>query len=181
MNKIIALILLVLAAPLLLIGAGAVGLTSSGPMIYRQQRLGKDGRLFWILKLRTMRLSGIGDRRTRVGKWLRATSIDELPQLINVLRGEMRLIGPRPEQPHLAVALSWLPGYRERTLIMPGMTGWAQVHGFRGATSMVERVRYDLDYAQRESLWLNLKICLMTGGEICRSLRALRTAEAPTG
>lgn len=165
MNKIVATILLLVFLPAIATCALVVWLTSSGPAIYRQPRVGQNGRLFTILKIRTMTATG---RVTLAGRWLRACSVDELPQLWNVIKGDMRLVGPRPERPHLVAALSWIPGYPERVRVKPGMTGWAQVHGLRGATSITERVRLDLYYIERASAWLDLRILLMTTVEMLR-------------
>lgn len=159
MNRIIAIILFAAAAPVIAVLAITVLITSGGPAIYSQRRLGLGGREFTIYKLRTMRPKGpIG----KFGKFLRRTSLDELPQLLNVIRGEMNLVGPRPERPHLATALAWIPGYADRLEVKPGMTGLAQVRGWRGDTSIMERVKCDLDYIQRRSWWLDTRILALT-------------------
>ena len=174
---LIAAVLLVLALPFIGLAALLVKLTSRGPVLYFQTRLGLNGRQFKIYKIRTMihncehlsgpRWSTPGDPRiTPVGQFLRATHIDELPQLWNVLRGEMSLVGPRPERPEFAHSLEALiPLYGERLIVRPGVTGLAQVQfppdsdleGVRG------KLAYDLHYIQQISFWLDLKIIIATG------------------
>jgi exopolysaccharide biosynthesis polyprenyl glycosylphosphotransferase len=173
--------LLVLTAPLLALIALAVKLDSPGPVLFRQPRLGLNGRVFEILKFRSMHAAAadLGGRRltarrdprvTRVGALLRRTSLDELPQLVNVLRGEMSLVGPRP---HPLEAIAGGRAYEEvvadiarRLRVPPGITGLAQVEGWRGNTAtereLVERVRLDLEYIERWSIWLDLEILLRT-------------------
>jgi Undecaprenyl-phosphate glucose phosphotransferase len=165
---------LVLLAPLMLGIAGLIKLSSPGPILYRQQRMGLDCRPFTLLKFRSMQADaeppGVpiwsrknDDRCTRVGAWLRRLSLDELPQLINVLKGEMSLVGPRPERPEFIERFRrGIPRYMLRHKIQAGITGWAQIHGYRGDTSIEERLRYDLDYIQRWSLLFDLKIMLLT-------------------
>jgi Undecaprenyl-phosphate glucose phosphotransferase len=149
-------------------------LASSGrPIFYRQRRMGHDGHVFQMFKFRSMKRDAeaegpgwttAGDpRRTRLGRWLRKRNLDELPQLINVLRGEMSLVGPRPERPTFIEEFRReIPGYMLRHKVRAGMTGWAQVHGWRGDTSIHERVEHDLYYIQRWSFWLDLRILVMT-------------------
>jgi lipopolysaccharide/colanic/teichoic acid biosynthesis glycosyltransferase len=142
--------------------------------------MGLDGRLFWILKFRTMIPDAEAEtgptwadpddpRRTRLGTWLRCSNLDELPQLWNVLRGEMSLVGPRPERPEFIEQFrKQLPGYMLRHKVKAGMTGWAQVNGWRGQTSIEKRLEHDIEYVRRWSLWLDLKILART---IFRSFR----------
>ena len=164
---------LVLLSPLLAGIAIAVKYTSPGPVLYKQTRLGLDKREFKIYKFRSMRTDaethgpgwgGQDDpRTTRVGRWLRRWNLDELPQLWNVLRGDMSLVGPRPERPYYVDRFRELfPRYMSRHAVKTGMTGWAQVHGLRGDTSIQQRLRYDLYYIENWSLWLDMKILLMT-------------------
>jgi Undecaprenyl-phosphate glucose phosphotransferase len=165
---------LVLGAPLMAMIALSVKLSSPGPVLYRQQRMGLDCRPFTLLKFRSMRvnaeLPGVpiwstknDERCTRLGTWLRRLSLDELPQLVNVLKGEMSLVGPRPERPEFIEQFrQGIPRYMLRHKIQAGMTGWAQIHGYRGDTSIEERLRYDLDYIQRWSLGFDVKIILLT-------------------
>jgi len=166
----------VLAAALPVMGvvALAVKLTSSGPILLRQERMGLDGRRFAMLKFRTMRpdaeaetgpvwASADDPRRTRLGAFLRRTSLDELPQLVNVLRGEMSLVGPRPERPLFVQEFrTRIPGYMLRHKVKAGMTGWAQINGWRGNTSLEKRIEYDLYYIERWSLAFDLSILLRT-------------------
>jgi lipopolysaccharide/colanic/teichoic acid biosynthesis glycosyltransferase len=162
--------LLALSSPMLVVAVVAIRLESPGPAIYRQLRIGREGRPFEMLKLRTM-VSGaerIGaglavnendSRITRVGAFLRRTSLDELPNLLNVLRGEMSLIGPRPTLP--AQVASYTPRQRARLAIRPGITGWAQVNG-RAALPWSERIELDLHYIEHRSLALDLRIVRRT-------------------
>jgi exopolysaccharide biosynthesis polyprenyl glycosylphosphotransferase len=169
---------LVLSAPLLGLIALAVRLSSPGPVLFRQCRIGQDGRRFDLLKFRSMRVDHDGatswaataEHQTTVGRWLRRTSLDELPQLWNVLRGDMSLVGPRPERPLFAERFSAdIAGYRDRHRLPVGLTGWAQVHGLRGDdTSMTERARFDNSYIEGWSLWLDVVILLRTAGAVLR-------------
>jgi lipopolysaccharide/colanic/teichoic acid biosynthesis glycosyltransferase len=169
---------LLAAAPVLALAALAIRLESPGPVIYRQRRIGRDGRPFDVLKLRTM-VDGAewlgaglavntGDARiTRVGRFLRRTSLDELPNLLNVLRGDMSLIGPRPTLPHQVDAYD--ARQRGRLAIRPGITGWAQVNG-RASIPWPERIELDLHYIEHRSLALDLEI-------VRRSFRVLIAGE----
>jgi exopolysaccharide biosynthesis polyprenyl glycosylphosphotransferase len=170
---------LVIGAPLLAAIAVAVMLDSRGPILYRQRRLGRDGQVFDVLKFRSMRtgpgasfvpaagsapggVEGV-DRRTRVGRFLRRSSLDELPQLLNILRGEMSLVGPRPERPEFAVAFARdVNRYDDRLRVRSGLTGWAQVCGLRGQTSIEDRVEWDNYYIEHWSLGLDALILLRT-------------------
>jgi len=166
--------LLLFLSPLLLLLAAAVKLTSPGPVLYRQERMGLDGQRFRMLKLRTMRMDAEretgpvwappGDaRRTSIGAFFRRFSLDELPQFVNVLRGEMSVVGPRPERPVFVERFrQTVPGYMLRHKVKSGVTGWAQVHGLRGNTSLETRIEYDIQYIERWSFWLDLKIIAMT-------------------
>ncbi|MCB2153379.1 undecaprenyl-phosphate glucose phosphotransferase [bacterium] len=147
--------------------------SSSGPAVYRQARLGVDGQEFTIYKFRTMPLTaepegpqwGSQDdaRATPIGRFLRRWNIDELPQLWNVLRGDMSLVGPRPERPYFVDKFrEAIPRYMARHKVRTGLTGWAQVHGLRGDTSISQRLRYDMYYIENWSLWLDIKILIMT-------------------
>lgn len=164
---------LVLLAPVLAVIAVAVKLSSPGPVLYRQTRMGLNGQTFEILKFRSMPVdaeaktgavwSTKGETRaTRVGSFLRRTSLDELPQFWNVLMGDMSVVGPRPERPALIEDFRHqIPGYMLRHKTKAGITGWAQVHGWRGDTSLTKRIEYDLYYIQNWSLWLDLEIVVM--------------------
>jgi exopolysaccharide biosynthesis polyprenyl glycosylphosphotransferase len=167
-------ILLALFAPLLAVVALAILASSGRPVFYRQQRVGQGGRLFLMYKFRSMRndaeretgpiwASDHDSRCTWIGDWLRHTNIDELPQLYNVLRGDMSLVGPRPERPVFVDEFrKTVPGYDLRHAVPGGMTGWAQVHGWRGRTSLRKRIQYDLDYIERWSIGLDFRVLLMT-------------------
>ena len=179
--------LLVLLSPLLVSVAILIALDSPGPVLFRQRRAGFCGRPFAILKFRSMRVAEDGDevvqarrgdaRVTRVGRWLRSTSVDELPQLLNVLRGEMSLVGPRPHAlAHDKHYRRIVGRYAARYHLQPGITGWAQVNGWRGETPtpdlMERRVEHDLWYIRHWSLALDLRILLMTLGALARPQRA---------
>jgi exopolysaccharide biosynthesis polyprenyl glycosylphosphotransferase len=181
--------LCVLAVPMLVV-ALVVKLTSRGPIIYRQQRVGLNGRLFTMFKFRTMRLdaeaatgpiwSTVGDSRcTPVGSFLRRSSLDELPQLVNVLKGEMSLVGPRPERPYFVREFSQrLPHYGRRLQVPPGLTGWAQVNGWRGDTSLEARLDYDLHYVDHWSVAFNAWIILLTPFRILAQQRQAQQHES---
>ncbi len=168
---------LFLALPAMALIALAIKLDSKGPVFFRQRRHGCNHKVIGVLKFRTMTVMEDGDqvpqackddhRVTTVGRILRRTSLDELPQLINVLRGEMSIVGPRPHAlAHNSYYGDLVENYANRHRVKPGITGWAQVHGFRGETQnpqqMAQRVRYDLEYIDCWSIWLDLKIILMT-------------------
>jgi exopolysaccharide biosynthesis polyprenyl glycosylphosphotransferase len=164
---------LVFLSPFMLLTAIAIRLESRGPVFYTQERMGLDGRPFHMIKFRTMRTdaeaSGPGwtvpddPRVTRLGRFLRSTNWDEIPQLINVVVGEMSLVGPRPERPVYVLQFrEHIPRYMERHREKAGMTGWAQVNGLRGDTSIAERTSYDLWYVENWSLWLDIKIIVRT-------------------
>jgi exopolysaccharide biosynthesis polyprenyl glycosylphosphotransferase len=170
----LALGLLMVLSPILAIISIGVMLTSGRPIFYSQTRIGQNGRHFDIFKFRSMRkdaesktgpiwASSTDSRCTRLGAFLRRTNLDELPQLWNVVRGDMSLVGPRPERPvFIDEFRRILPDYDLRHAMPVGMTGWAQVHGWRGRTSIRKRLQYDLDYIQRWSFWLDIKVLLMT-------------------
>lgn len=174
MDTVLSFTALVTLSPLLLTTAAAIKLTSPGPVLFKQQRLGLHGKAFTIYKFRSMTVgaehtgsgvySGEGDPRvTAVGRFIRKTSIDELPQCVNVLKGDMALVGPRPPLTYHP----WpLEQYTEEQLHMfdvrPGITGWAQVNGLRGDTSIRARVDYDLYYIENWSMLFDIKILLMT-------------------
>jgi exopolysaccharide biosynthesis polyprenyl glycosylphosphotransferase len=182
LDRVAGAIGIVLASPLLVIGAIGTLLTLGRPVLYRQHRVGLDGQEFEMLKFRTMRAGGSPDqvkgevegelapggvegedRRTRFGSLLRRFSIDELPQLFNVLRGEMSMIGPRPERVSYAQYFDQIVRrYADRHRVKSGITGWAQVNGLRGKTSLADRVEWDNYYVENWSLWLDLKIVART-------------------
>jgi exopolysaccharide biosynthesis polyprenyl glycosylphosphotransferase len=168
--------MLITLAPLLLIVAALIRLTSSGPILYCQERVGLHGRLFRLWKLRTMRVDAEATtgpvwarkddpRVTALGRCLRRTRLDELPQLWNVLRGEMSLTGPRPERPAFVARFAEsIPGYLERLEVRPGLTGWAQVMRGYDETEgdVAAKLQYDLEYVRHWSLWLDLLIWIRT-------------------
>jgi lipopolysaccharide/colanic/teichoic acid biosynthesis glycosyltransferase len=170
LDIVVAAALLVLSSPVLLAAVLAIRLTSRGPAIYRQRRSGLGGAQFDMLKLRTMvdgaehigaglAVNANDSRITRVGALLRRTSLDELPNLVNVLRGDMTLIGPRPTLP--AQVAQYTPRQHGRLSVKPGITGWAQVNG-RASLPWSERIELDLYYVEHRSLALDLKILLRT-------------------
>src|SRR6478735_4020403 len=174
-----ASLLLLLTAPLLAIAALAVRMSSPGPVLFRQKRVGLNGQLFEIVKFRTMYVNddsdtawfaGEDDRVTRVGRILRMTSIDELPQLFNVLRGEMSIVGPRPERPHYTDQFAaTVSRYDDRHRVLGGITGWAQIHGrSRGLDAVPERARLDNYYIENWSVWRDLVIIVRTVGVLLR-------------
>jgi exopolysaccharide biosynthesis polyprenyl glycosylphosphotransferase len=173
MDIVVSAIALVLLSPLMLLTALLIKLESEGPVFYVQERMGMDAKPFMMLKFRSMRndaeSNGPGwtvandPRRTRLGKILRSLSVDELPQLINVLIGDMSLVGPRPERPvYVEEFRQSIPRYMDRHREKAGITGWAQVNGLRGDTSIAERTKYDLWYVENWSLWLDIKILIRT-------------------
>jgi exopolysaccharide biosynthesis polyprenyl glycosylphosphotransferase len=189
LDTMVALVLLVILSPVILCAAIAVRLTSPGPVLFVQRRVGRDGKLFDLYKFRSMYVEpepgeageegsaldfllagdvapgGVegDDRRTPVGRFMRSSSLDELPQLFNVIRGEMSLVGPRPERPEFVELFREdISRYGDRHRVKSGITGWAQVHGLRGQTSLAERVEWDNYYIANWSLGLDLKILALT-------------------
>jgi exopolysaccharide biosynthesis polyprenyl glycosylphosphotransferase len=188
LDRALAALLLIVFSPVLALAAIAVKLSSPGPIFFKQMRVGRDGRVFDFYKFRSMReaasthggeqpsaldflLAGDvapggvegEDRRTAVGRFLRGSSLDELPQLFNVLRGDMSLVGPRPERPEFVELFrNDIVRYGDRHRVKSGITGWAQVHGLRGQTSLAERIEWDNYYIAHWSLGLDLKILMLT-------------------
>jgi exopolysaccharide biosynthesis polyprenyl glycosylphosphotransferase len=168
-----ALVGLILSAPIIMLSGFLVYMESPGPIFYRQVRTGRKGKTFKIIKLRSMRLDAELEgaqwakkddpRRLKIGAFMREWNIDELPQFWNVLTGEMSLVGPRPERPELIEQFKEdIPHYNARHSAKPGITGWAQINGFRGDTNLVERVRYDLFYLENWNLFLDFQIMIQT-------------------
>jgi lipopolysaccharide/colanic/teichoic acid biosynthesis glycosyltransferase len=157
-----------------LVIAALIKLKSPGPVLFRQVRIGRNARPFTMLKFRTMRVdaetetgpvwaSPVDSRRSPLGAWLRRLSLDELPQFVNVLRGEMSVVGPRPERPVFVEQFrQTVPGYMLRHKVKAGVTGWAQVNGLRGNTSLEKRIEFDLEYIERWSLGMDVKIIALT-------------------
>lgn len=174
MDIIFSLIAIIFTLPIMLAIAVAVKLTSPGPLFYRQERMGLDGKTFDMLKFRSMNddaevQSGAvwakenDPRRTKLGTFLRKTSLDELPQFFNVLKGDMSIVGPRPERPvFIKEFRKKIPGYMLRHKMKAGITGWAQVKGWRGNTSLEKRIECDLYYIENWTLWLDIKIMWLT-------------------
>jgi Undecaprenyl-phosphate glucose phosphotransferase len=174
MDVMLSLCALIVLSPLMLALGLVIKLTSPGPVLFRQKRCGLNGETFQMLKFRSMRADAekqtgavwaVKDdpRRTALGAFLRKTSLDELPQFINVLLGDMSLVGPRPERPEFIQKFSkTIPSYGARHAVKAGITGWAQVHGWRGNTSLRKRIQYDLHYITHWSPWLDLRILWMT-------------------
>jgi lipopolysaccharide/colanic/teichoic acid biosynthesis glycosyltransferase len=186
-DRLLAGVALVLLSPLFAVLSLAVWASMGRPIFFRQTRIGRDGRSFDMLKFRSMREGssperdlrvvssealGPGgvegeDRRTPIGAFLRKSSLDELPQLINVVRGEMSLVGPRPERPeYVSEFQQTVYRYGDRHRVKSGITGWAQVHGLRGKTSLADRAEWDNFYIENFSLWLDMKIALKTVGAV---------------
>ena len=197
-DRVLAFLGIVVLAPVMLTAAAATLLSLGRPVIFRQRRIGLDGRDFNLFKFRTMRPPGPGEhpegelegklgyglapggaegaeRRTAVGRFLRETSIDELPQLFNVLRGDMSLVGPRPERPSYATRFEeTVYRYADRHRVKSGITGWAQVQGLRGNTSIIDRAEWDNYYIENRSAWLDLKILALTVPAVLRERRTDR-------
>jgi len=172
-DKVLASLILLLISPLMILLALGVKLTSPGPVFYRQERVGLNNKPFHMLKFRSMPVdtekSGVqwggsaAKATTRFGQFIRKTSLDELPQFLNVLKGDMSIVGPRPERPMFVEQFKEeIPDYMKKHLVKAGITGWAQVHGWRGDTDLKTRIEYDLYYIENWSLWLDLKIIVMT-------------------
>lgn len=170
---VVSFVLLFFTSPIALWISWRIRRDSPGPVFYRQKRMGIDGREFEILKFRTMRVDAekngpvwsgrVDDRCTPFGRRLRRCDLDELPQLWNVLRGDMSLVGPRPERPEFVTQFKEMyPRYMGRHRVRAGMTGWAQVHGLRGDTPIDMRLQYDLYYIENWSFWMDLKILILT-------------------
>ncbi len=180
MDAVLAAVGLVLVAPLMAVCALAVRVSDGPGVIFRQERVGRHGRPFVLLKFRTLRPADAQEsatrwnvasdgRMSRVGRLLRRTSLDELPQLWNVLRGDMSLVGPRPERPFFVDRFSRThPGYQDRHRMPVGITGLAQVNGLRGDTSIEERARFDNRYIETWSLWQDACVLVRTAGSFFR-------------
>jgi len=171
---LLSIIILALSSPVMILIAILTKITSPGPVFYRQERMGLDGKTFTMLKFRTMRVDAEQDigpvwtkendeRRTGVGALLRKLSLDELPQFLNVLKGEMSIVGPRPERTFFIEQFkNMVPRYMLRHKMKAGITGWAQINGWRGNTSIEKRIEHDIFYIEKWSLWFDLKIIFLT-------------------
>ncbi len=174
----VASLMLVVTAPIMAVAAILVKASGPGPILFRQRRIGQHGSEFEVLKFRTLPVdysAGAAwnawdvEYSNPIGRWLRRLSIDELPQLWNILRGDMSLVGPRPELGHFVEQFSQsVYGYTDRHRLPVGLTGWAQIHGLRGATSLRERARFDNQYIEHWSLWRDIVILIRTGGVFFR-------------
>lgn len=172
-DKVLSSVILLLISPLMILLALGVKLTSPGPVFYRQERVGLNNKPFHMLKFRSMPVdtekAGVkwggsaAKATTRFGQFIRRTSLDELPQFLNVLKGDMSIVGPRPERPMFVEQFKEeIPDYMKKHMVKAGITGWAQVHGWRGDTDLKTRIEYDLYYIENWSLWLDLKIVFLT-------------------
>lgn len=171
-DVILSGLLLLLTSPIMLVCAAGVKLSSPGPVIFKQERVGRGKKTFYMYKFRSMRVNmtqdtgwsrNRDDRKTKFGAFIRKFSLDELPQLYNVLKGDMSLVGPRPEVPHFVEQFKEeVPLYMVKHQVRPGITGWAQVHGLRGDTSIKERIEHDLYYIEHWDVLLDIKILFMT-------------------
>lgn len=173
-DRVLAALIIVAISPVMLLIAIGVKLSSPGPVFYRQERVGWNGRVFEMLKFRSMPVSAEAatgavwasrqdGRATKFGRFLRRSSLDELPQFINVLRGEMSVVGPRPERPVFVNQFkNEIPGYMQKHMVKAGITGLAQIVGYRGRTDLGRRIHYDLYYIEHWSLWLDFKIIFLT-------------------
>lgn len=172
-DKVLSLLILMLISPVMLAVALGVKLSSKGPVFYRQERVGLNNRSFKMLKFRSMPVDiekngvqwgGAAEKTTtRFGQFIRRTSLDELPQFLNVLKGDMSIVGPRPERPIFVEQFKdEIPDYMKKHLVKAGITGWAQVHGWRGDTDLKTRIEFDLFYIENWSVWLDLKIIFLT-------------------
>lgn len=173
-DRILATLILILITPLMLVIAIGVKLSSRGPVFYRQERVGWNGRCFQMLKFRSMRRDAESetgamwanrddDRANAFGRFIRRTSLDELPQFFNVLKGDMSVVGPRPERPVFVKQFkAEVPGYMQKHTVKAGITGWAQINGWRGRSDLNKRIDHDLYYIENWSLWFDLKIIFLT-------------------
>jgi exopolysaccharide biosynthesis polyprenyl glycosylphosphotransferase len=178
LDILVASVLMILTAPIMALAALLVKMSGPGPVLFRQPRIGQHGTEFEVLKFRTLPVDYTAgaawnawdvEYSNPVGRWLRRLSIDELPQLWNILRGDMSLVGPRPELGHFVEQFSQsVYGYGDRHRLPVGLTGWAQIHGLRGATSLRERARFDNQYIEHWSLWRDIVILVRTGGAFFR-------------
>ena len=185
-DRVIAALVIALTAPVLVLVAILVRLSSPGPVLFRQRRYGFDNQAIEVLKFRTMHLPAEGaedagpdstrrgdPRVTAIGRLLRRTSLDELPQFLNVLQGQMSLVGPRPERPEFVEQFrQQIPGYMQKHLVKAGITGWAQVNDLRGDSDLALRIQYDLYYIEHWSLWFDLRILVLTLWHILKSRNA---------
>ena len=173
-DYIISIIAIIITSPIMIVTAIAIKLTSPGPIIFRQERIGHNAKPFVMYKFRSMKVQDPNEeksewttkddpRKTKVGDFIRRTSIDELPQFFNVLKGDMSVVGPRPERPFFVEQFKeTIPKYMVKHQVKPGLTGWAQIHGCRGDTSITKRIKYDIEYVENWHMGLDLAIMIKT-------------------
>ncbi|MBQ9160355.1 MAG: undecaprenyl-phosphate glucose phosphotransferase [Methanobrevibacter sp.] len=173
-DYVISIIAIIITSPIMILTAIAIKLTSPGPIIFKQERIGHNGKPFMMYKFRSMKVQDPSEeksewttkddpRKTRVGDFIRKTSIDELPQFFNVLKGDMSVVGPRPERPYFVDQFKKdIPKYMVKHQVRPGLTGWAQIHGCRGDTSIKKRIQYDIEYVENWHMGLDLAIMIKT-------------------
>ena len=173
-DYVISIIAIIITSPIMIITAIAIKITSPGPIIFKQERMGYNGEIFKMYKFRSMKVQDPSEeksewttpddpRKTRVGDFIRKTSIDELPQFFNVLKGDMSVVGPRPERPYFVEQFKeTIPKYMVKHQVKPGLTGWAQIHGCRGDTSIKKRIEYDIEYVENWHMGLDLAIMIKT-------------------
>ena len=173
-DYIFSIIAIIITSPVMIVTAVMIKLTSRGPVIFKQERMGHNGETFMMYKFRSMKVQDPDDeksewttkddpRKTKVGDFIRRTSIDELPQFFNVLKGDMSVVGPRPERPYFVEQFKeTIPKYMVKHQVKPGLTGWAQIHGCRGDTSIKKRIEYDIEYVENWHMGLDLAIMIKT-------------------
>ena len=173
-DYVISIIAIIITSPIMFVTAIAIKLTSPGPIIFKQERMGYNGKIFEMYKFRSMKVQDPSEeksewttpddpRKTKVGDFIRRTSIDELPQFFNVLKGDMSVVGPRPERPYFVDQFKEsIPKYMVKHQVKPGLTGWAQIHGCRGDTSINKRIEYDIEYVENWHMGLDLAIMIKT-------------------
>ena len=173
-DYIISIIAIIITSPIMILTAIAIKLTSPGPIIFKQERIGYNGKPFMMYKFRSMKVQDPSEeesewttkddpRKTKVGEFIRKTSIDELPQFFNVLKGDMSVVGPRPERPYFVNQFKEsIPKYMIKHQVKPGLTGWAQIHGCRGDTSITKRIKFDIEYVENWHMGLDLGIMIKT-------------------
>ncbi len=171
-DVVMSLVLIIISFPFMVVAAVGTKFTSKGPIIFKQERVGRNKKIFTMYKFRSMRITGTektgwttdnDNRKTAFGSFIRKTSIDELPQFFNVLKGDMSIVGPRPEVPfHVEHFKEEIPLYMVKHQVRPGITGWAQIHGLRGDTSIVDRIKHDIWYIENWNIFLDIKIVFLT-------------------
>jgi Undecaprenyl-phosphate glucose phosphotransferase len=181
---VFSVLAIIISSPVMLVAVTAVRLSGPGPIIYKQERIGLHNKPFMMFKFRTMRVQEVSSeekcwttkddpRVTKCGRWLRKTSIDELPQFFNILRGDMSVVGPRPERPQFVDKFKEeIPRYMVKHQVRPGLTGWAQINGYRGDTSIKRRIEYDIYYIENWTFGFDMKIIFLTVFKVFRDKNA---------